>query len=517
MSLGKSLAFRVVISLAGLVLASHTAAAQYSRSGSSSSTYATAPSRAPSSNASAAPQNRLSSGSVYTGSGVAHTTPITSGSTAYKVVPYVQPSGSSISSAPRSTTSAPARTLPLVSGSGATTAVQQKSTTPSATARPTTNQASQVAPQFHPGTSVVLLPGTILQGTSAAQTTPMTAPGSIPAASSSRPNFGLVASRSAPTSSTGLSAPHSSAANQSAQITTAQSVQQPSRGASIGGTLLDASPHTTQLSSRPSFSTSQTTPQNVATSLPQAAREAGTATMGYIGESVQAAAKSAAQQTASGYRQATDPRANVVTLLEGSAAMTAGAINAVASPLAPITRPVGSAVTYVGDKIGDNTTVQRFANSGPGVAVARVTQDAANLNTVLGAAAGLDNLTAISRGTSAVPATRAAQPVASTAGAARALIGADAHGQFLTTVGRGSGNFGLGSATASDAATLGRAFVGPNARLASDGLTLVSSDGLRQYRPPTFKPNLGIVQANFESRKGPNGPWLDNGHLDVIQ
>jgi filamentous hemagglutinin len=60
-----------------------------------------------------------------------------------------------------------------------------------------------------------------------------------------------------------------------------------------------------------------------------------------------------------------------------------------------------------------------------------------------------------------------------------------------------------------------RPWVGNGAKVASDGKTLVSADGLRQYRPPEFKPNLGKVQANFEARQQSFGQWLSNGHLDV--
>ena len=77
------------------------------------------------------------------------------------------------------------------------------------------------------------------------------------------------------------------------------------------------------------------------------------------------------------------------------------------------------------------------------------------------------------------------------------------------------GNFGLGTATAEEALELGQAWVGAGARLASDGKTLVSADGLHQFRPPSFKPMLQKVQANFEARSTPSGRWQSNGHLDI--
>ena len=76
---------------------------------------------------------------------------------------------------------------------------------------------------------------------------------------------------------------------------------------------------------------------------------------------------------------------------------------------------------------------------------------------------------------------------------------------------RGKGNFGLGSSTAEDAARLGEARVGKGFTVASDGKTLVSSDGLRQFRPPSEKPGLGRTQANFEQRSQPTGQWQANG------
>ena len=51
----------------------------------------------------------------------------------------------------------------------------------------------------------------------------------------------------------------------------------------------------------------------------------------------------------------------------------------------------------------------------------------------------------------------------------------------------------------------------------SDGKTLISTDGMRAFRPPSWKPDLGKFQANFEY-------WVDgqvtrrpigNGHFDI--
>ena len=88
---------------------------------------------------------------------------------------------------------------------------------------------------------------------------------------------------------------------------------------------------------------------------------------------------------------------------------------------------------------------------------------------------------------------------------------------ILREAATGKGNFGLGSASARDANALGRAWVGDGYTVASDGKTLVSSNGLRQFRPPSWKPGLSRYQANFESRfegQLSNG-WQANGHLDI--
>lgn len=89
----------------------------------------------------------------------------------------------------------------------------------------------------------------------------------------------------------------------------------------------------------------------------------------------------------------------------------------------------------------------------------------------------------------------------------------------------GKGNFGVGTGTQADAMRLGNAWVGKGSRVASDGRTLVSKDGLRIFRPPSAKPNSPHattgIQANFQTleRVRINGVEklrvLRNGHLDV--
>jgi len=89
---------------------------------------------------------------------------------------------------------------------------------------------------------------------------------------------------------------------------------------------------------------------------------------------------------------------------------------------------------------------------------------------------------------------------------------------ILRDAAAGKGNFGLGSATAADAEALGQAWVGENFRIASDGKTVISENGQRQYWPPKNKLNLGKYQANFEQRVPGqvSNRWFSNGHLDIV-
>jgi hypothetical protein len=79
----------------------------------------------------------------------------------------------------------------------------------------------------------------------------------------------------------------------------------------------------------------------------------------------------------------------------------------------------------------------------------------------------------------------------------------------------GKGNFGLGWSNFADANRMGRAWVGRDFKVSSDGSAWISKDGLRQYRPPSYKPFQGHLQANFEWRNRSEGRWQGNGHLNV--
>ncbi|CAD5106320.1 RHS repeat domain-containing protein [Zestomonas carbonaria] len=99
----------------------------------------------------------------------------------------------------------------------------------------------------------------------------------------------------------------------------------------------------------------------------------------------------------------------------------------------------------------------------------------------------------------------------------KALKGTGKEVGILRDAAKGKGNFGLGSGTRAEADKLGKAWVGDGYKVASDGKALVSKDGLRQYRPPSYKPRQDKTQANFEQRfpGQQSRQWQSNGHLDI--
>jgi hypothetical protein len=105
--------------------------------------------------------------------------------------------------------------------------------------------------------------------------------------------------------------------------------------------------------------------------------------------SVVTSAKSGIDQAKAGYSKAANAN-NPLDLLEGGAALGAGAINTLTSPLAPVFKPVSDAIKFVGDKISDVPAVQKFANTPLGGAVSRGAEDVANLSTIAGGVTGVE-------------------------------------------------------------------------------------------------------------------------------
>lgn len=108
----------------------------------------------------------------------------------------------------------------------------------------------------------------------------------------------------------------------------------------------------------------------------------------YVTNTIGDAVKSGVNQAKEGYNQAKNAT-NPLQLLEGGAKLGAGVINTAMSPLAPVTAPVGKAVDAVANKVSDNPAVQKFANSKTSEILTRATEDISNLNTIVGAVAGV--------------------------------------------------------------------------------------------------------------------------------
>jgi filamentous hemagglutinin len=83
----------------------------------------------------------------------------------------------------------------------------------------------------------------------------------------------------------------------------------------------------------------------------------------------------------------------------------------------------------------------------------------------------------------------------------------------------------MGAGTVAEANQLGQTWVGDGAKLVDNQAScpgcMKSADGLRIYRPPSFKPNTPVefnptgVQANFV-QLGAGGKIISNSHLVVL-
>lgn len=96
--------------------------------------------------------------------------------------------------------------------------------------------------------------------------------------------------------------------------------------------------------------------------------------------------------------------------------------------------------------------------------------------------------------------------------------------QKIFQIRRGTGNFGIGKLTASQADELGRAFVGNGRAIMKGGKQagIVSDDGLRVFRFPALKQRgqaAGQVQANIEEffiDAAGKKHLIRNAHIDIV-
>lgn len=113
----------------------------------------------------------------------------------------------------------------------------------------------------------------------------------------------------------------------------------------------------------------------------------GTTAFDYITNNIKDAFNSGIQQATQDFKeagQAKDP----LTLLEKSTGMVAGAANAVTSPLAPVFAPLGYAINKIGEQLGNNPDLQKFANGDGGKILQRIAQDVSNLTSIASLVAG---------------------------------------------------------------------------------------------------------------------------------
>lgn len=115
--------------------------------------------------------------------------------------------------------------------------------------------------------------------------------------------------------------------------------------------------------------------------------------------------------------------ANPLQAIESGITFGAGAVNTALSPLAPVTAPIGKAVDFVADKISDNPSMQKFANSKAGEVTSRITENVSNLNTIAsGATLGMGGKTV------AKTSAKAVKPVVNATGRALKSTGKGAYG-----------------------------------------------------------------------------------------
>lgn len=106
----------------------------------------------------------------------------------------------------------------------------------------------------------------------------------------------------------------------------------------------------------------------------------------YVTSNIANSFKSGVEQIKTGAKQISPSGGN--NPFRGGLNVASGVLNTVTSPIAPITRPIAKGVEYGADKISNNPSVQRFANTGVGQQVARTSEDVANVANIAGTIGG---------------------------------------------------------------------------------------------------------------------------------
>jgi hypothetical protein len=116
----------------------------------------------------------------------------------------------------------------------------------------------------------------------------------------------------------------------------------------------------------------------------------------YAANAIGSAAGGAVDQFKEGLAQASKPGDAAGNLPFGALKMAAAPINFLGSIAAPVLKPVGTAITAIGDRIGDVPAVQNFALSKPGEYAAKAAEGIGNAATIAGALAGATSKPAVS-------------------------------------------------------------------------------------------------------------------------
>lgn len=105
---------------------------------------------------------------------------------------------------------------------------------------------------------------------------------------------------------------------------------------------------------------------------------------GQIGE----AFKGGVNQIKQSFTDSKNANGNPIKQIESGLKLGSGIVNTISSPLAPVFKPVGDAINFVGDKVGNIPQVQKFADSKAGQVTSRIAEDTGNLANIAGAIAG---------------------------------------------------------------------------------------------------------------------------------
>lgn len=122
---------------------------------------------------------------------------------------------------------------------------------------------------------------------------------------------------------------------------------------------------------------------------PAASPQPAAPTRGYVGNSIKEQGSSGIAQAEQGYQDASQAK-NPIQETEAGMKELSGAVGTATAPLAPVLKPIGDVVSWLGEKIGNTKAAQDFVQQHPEAAQAlsRIATDTGNTANVLGAVEG---------------------------------------------------------------------------------------------------------------------------------